>query len=222
MKALLRKENCQAPKNSLPGAKQSLVLSYIQHSLTVHSLKELEKALPSVASINSMQVKDYLQALTDDGKIRVEKIGSGNWYWSFLSEEKRVRANTLEKLKDEKEKLDSTIFELRARVTEATNRREEDGNGREELVTKHAKLTGEILLLNEELNGYKDSDPGELVRKREEIELNKEKAYRWTENLELLEGWLTKVTGGDRERVEEIKRLFYGDQYVEGEGLKEL
>lgn len=198
------------------------MLSYIQNSLTVHSLKELEKALPSVASINSMQVKEYLQALTDEGKIRVEKIGTGNWYWSFLSEERRARVNTLEKLKEEKEKLDCTIVELKARINEATNRREEDGNGREELVMMHARLTEEVLLLNEELNGYKDRDPGEVVRKKGETEQYKEKAYRWTENLELLEDWLSKVAGGDKERIEEIKRMFYGDQYVEGEGLKEL
>lgn len=198
------------------------MLSYIQSSLTAHSLKELEKALPSVASINSMQVKEYLQALTDEGKVRVEKIGSGNWYWSFLSEEKRGRLNTLRKLKDEKEKLDSAMVELRARVNEATNRREEDGNGREELITMQAQLTEQVLRLNEELNQYKDSDPDEVVRKKREIEQHKEKAYRWTENLELLEGWLMKVVGGDTERVEGIKRMFYGDQYIEGEGLKEL
>ena len=198
------------------------MLSYIQNSLTVHSLKDLEKALPSVASINSMQVKEYLQALTDEGKVRVEKIGSGNWYWSFLSEEKRARLDTLKKLKDEKEKLDSAIVELRARVNEATHRREEDGNGREELLTVQAQLTEQVLVLNEELNEYKDSDPDEVVRKKREIEQHKEKAYRWTDNLELLECWLMKVVGGDTERVEEIKRMFYGDQYVEGEGLKEL
>lgn len=198
------------------------MLSYIQNSLTVHSIKDLEKALPSVASINSMQVKDYLQALTDEGKVRVEKIGSGNWYWSFLSDEKRAQVNTMEKLKDEKKKLDGTIVELRARVNEASNEREEDGNGREELITTHTELAREVLLLNEELNGYKDSDPDQIVRKKREIEQFKEKAYRWTENVELLEGWLMKVVGGDRERVEGIKQMFYGDQYIEGEGLKEL
>lgn len=198
------------------------MLSYLQNSLTVHSLKDLEKALPSVASINSMQVKDYLQALTDEGKIRVEKIGSGNWYWSFLSEEKKARDSTLEKLKDEKEKLDATIVELRARVNEATNRREEDGHDKEELIMMHAKLTEDVRLLKEELSGYRDGDPGEIVRRRKEMEQHKEKAYRWTENLELLEGWLSKVIGGDKERIEGIKRTFYGDEYVEGEGLREL
>ncbi len=198
------------------------MLSYLQNSRTVHSLKDLEKALPSVASINSMQVKDYLQALTDEGKIRVEKIGSGNWYWSFLSEEKKARDNVIMKLKDEEEKLDSTINELRGRLSDATNRREEDGDGREELLVMHAKLTEEVNLLKEELNEYKDGDPGEVIRKKREVEQYKEKAYRWTENLELLEGWLGKVAGGDKERIEGIKRTFYGDEYVEGEGLREL
>lgn len=188
----------------------------------MHSFKELEKALPSVASINSMQVKEYLQALTDEGKIRVEKIGSGNWYWSFLGEEKKARDNVLEKLKDEKERIDAAITELRERVTDATERRDDDGDGREELVILHASLTEEVLLLKEELNGYKDGDPGEIVRKNKEIKRYKEKAILWTENLELLEGWLNKVVGGDKERIEGIKRTFYGEEYEEGEGLKEL
>ena len=182
----------------------------------------MEKALPSVASINSMQVKEYLQALTDEGKIRVEKIGSGNWYWSFLSEEKKARDNTIEKLNLEKESLDASIADLRARVNEATNRHNEDGSDRDDLLTVHAKLTEEVLLLKEELNGYKDGDPGEVVWKRNEMEAYKEKAYRWTENLEILEGWLHKVTGGDKERMEGIKRNFYGEEYVEGEGLREM
>lgn len=170
-----------------------------------------------------MQVKDYLQALTDEGKIRVEKIGSGNWYWSFLSEEKKARENTWQKLKGESETLDATIAELGTRLSEATtNRQKEDGDGREDLLILHASLTKEVLSLKEELSGYRDGDPGEVVRKRDEIEQYKERAYRWTENLELLDTWLSKVIGGDRERMEGIRRNFYGDEYVEGEGLKEL
>ena len=91
----------QAPKSLPPSAKQALVLSYLRDSLTAHTLKDLEKSLPSVATINGMQVKEYLQALSDDGKIHVEKIGSGNWYWSFASEETALRISELAKLKTE-------------------------------------------------------------------------------------------------------------------------
>ena len=41
-------------------------------------IKDLEKALPMIASINGMQVKDYLTAMTNENSIRMEKIGGGN------------------------------------------------------------------------------------------------------------------------------------------------
>jgi hypothetical protein len=66
-----------------------------------------------------MHVKDYLQVLADDNKIRVEKIGSGNWYWSFPSDEKRAKDAALEKAQDEFNKANSIVTELRAKVDEA-------------------------------------------------------------------------------------------------------
>jgi len=55
--------------------------------------------LPAAAGISGMQVKDYLTALVDENKIRVEKIGSGNWYWCFRGDEKRQKEVELEKWK---------------------------------------------------------------------------------------------------------------------------
>lgn len=169
-----------------------------------------------------MQVKEYLQALSDEGKIRVEKIGSGNWYWSFLSEEKKIRDTMLCALEKEKEKIDATNDELQARVNEATNKRDDGDDDREELVSLHAKLTEDLLVLKGKLNEYKDGDLEEYVKKKRDIKQCKEKAIRWTNNLELLEFWLDRVMGGDKEKLEGVKRSFYGDEYVEGEGLGEL
>jgi hypothetical protein len=73
-----------------------------------------------------MQVKDYLQALSDDNKIRVEKIGSGNWYWSFPSDEKKAKEAMLEKAQEESSKAIATLTELQAKVDEAGAAREED------------------------------------------------------------------------------------------------
>ena len=175
-----------------------------------------------MASINGMQVKEYLQALSDEGKIRVEKIGSGNWYWSFLSEEKKIRDDTLGKLKEEKMNIDATTLDLQGKLDEATDKRDDSEDGRKELATSHARLAEELTVLKEELNEYKDGDPEELIRKKKETKENEEKAHRWTDNLELLESWLEKALGGDKEKLEGLKRSVYGDEYVEGEGLKEL
>jgi hypothetical protein len=73
-----------------------------------------------------MQVKDYLQALSDDNKIRVEKIGSGNWYWSFPSDERKSREAALEKAQEEHDKAAAIAADLQAKVDQAGAAREED------------------------------------------------------------------------------------------------
>ena len=168
-----------------------------------------------------MQVKDYLQALQNEGKINVEKIGSGNWYWSFLSEEKKTRDDVLAKLQEEKEKLDSTVRDLEAKVEEAAAARggEDDRVG---LIAQREGLDEKVQRLKTELSKYENADPGEVDNKREETKLLMAKAEKWTDNIFVLEGWLSKVLGGDPEQMDRIRRECYGSEYVEGEGLPDL
>ena len=168
-----------------------------------------------------MQVKDYLQALSDEGKIHVEKIGSGNWYWSFLSEEKKSRDITMEGLKVEKAKLDATMADLESRMKEANDKRGEDA-GRAELVERKIVLDAEVAELKKELEGYKDGDPAEIEKRRKEVEGYKMAAERWTDNIMVLEMHLKSMMCGDSEALDGIKRQVYGNEYVEGEGLEEL
>ena len=214
----------QAPKSLPPAAKQALILTHLRASNTVFTLKELEKILPGVASINGMQVKDYVQALVDENQIRVEKIGSGNWYWSFLSDEKKAKENVLETLRTEKGKLDASKAELLAaiEVSKAGRGSDEDDGKRTEMVARYEALEAEVQGLQVELTGYGECDPVELARKREEIEEFKVKAERWTDNIYCLEEYLKEVTGGDREALERVRAECYGDEYVEGEGLREF
>lgn len=185
------------------------------------TLKELEKALPSVASINGMQVKEYIQALSDEGQLRVEKIGSGNWYWSFLSDEKRVRDGVLSTFMNEKARVIRNLEELRESVELAGKGREGEEGERVELLRLHEARKAEVEKLMVELEGYKDGDPEEVVRKRREVELSKVKAARWTDNIYCLEEYLKEIAGGDREVLESVRKMYYGDEYVEGEGLRE-
>ncbi|KAJ9663417.1 hypothetical protein H2201_005625 [Coniosporium apollinis] len=219
-----------APKSTPPAAKQALILTYFRTSGVAHSIKDLEKALPSVASINGMQVKDYLQALSDENKIRVEKIGSGNWYWSFASEEKAAKEAVLEKVKEERERAGKAVEELKRKVEDAQREREEDedmlmgeGEGREELQKKLRELEGEMGGLRGELAGYNENDPVEVERKRHRIAECGREAEKWTEQIQSMEGWFKDQVGGDREQLTGLKRNFYGDEFDEEEqGLKEL
>ena len=169
-----------------------------------------------------MQVKDYLQALSDEGKIRVEKIGSGNWYWSFLSEEKRNRDSTLGTLKDELTKVEGSLEELEEKVREASEKRGEDDEDRGGLVSAKLELEGEVGSLKKELEGYKDGDPGEVERRRQEIKSLQARAETWTDNIGILETYMLGLLGGNREGLDGLKREIYGEEYVEGEGLREM
>jgi len=177
-----------------------------------------------------MQVKDYLQALSDDNKIRVEKIGSGNWYWSFPSEEKIAKENAFNKATEERDKAAAAVEELQAKVDEAGAAREEDedmllgsGGNRKSLTLSYAGLTKELEGLQKELAAYSDNDPVELERKKQRTEQSKSDAERWTEQIQSMESWIKSRTGGDREQMLSMKRSWYGDEFdEENEGLREL
>ena len=196
--------------------------------MSVYTLKELEKSLQSVASINSMQVKDYLQALQDENLIRVEKIGSGNWYWCFMSDAKKSKENMVNTLRAEESKLMASIAETEKQIGQEMAKREEDdailednGMDRKALLDAHETLLKEMETLDKELACYSDNDPAEIQRKVEETKKTKDSAIKWTDNVEAMQSFLSNLVG-DRARVAETMQLTCGDEYVVGEGLKDL
>ncbi|EEH20607.2 hypothetical protein PABG_02838 [Paracoccidioides brasiliensis Pb03] len=217
-----------APSKSLtPAAKQQLILNHLRASRTCHTLKDLEKCLPAVASINGMQVKDYIQALTDDGKLHVEKIGSGNWYWAWAGEEQKEREKVKNSLVKELEKLEKVVLELEERktaaLTEIGNSGGDEEHERETLLARKAQGEAEVMRLKVEEESYLDGGAGGgIERKGADIKRWKVEAEMWTDNIYVLEEYLRKIAGGDRETVEAVKRECYGEEYVEGEGLREL
>lgn len=204
-------------------------MQWFRETKGVYSIKELEKSLPTVASISGMVVKDFIQALTDENLIRVEKIGSGNWYWSFPSEAKNLRENMLNKVKDEEGKLLAGIAEAEQQLEEEAVKRAEDeemldggGMDRSALLDARAALIQDNEALDDDLSLYSDNDPTEILRKMEETAKLKESAVRWTENIESLESLLLRLTSNDRSQVAQMMEQACGGEYVPGEGLKEL
>jgi len=166
----------------------------------VYTLKELEKILPGIGSINGMQVKDYLQALQDENMIRVEKIGSGNWYWSFKTDAKKQKERILNTLKAEESKLVISIANVERELEDEIAKRDEDdemldGNGmdRKTLLEAHETHLKEIEVLDRQLALYSENDPAEVLRKVEETRKLTEVAHTWTERIECLECFLAGI-----------------------------
>jgi hypothetical protein len=116
----------QAPKTPINPQKQATILAWFHKTALAYSIKDLEKLIPSVASINGMAVKDYLQSLQDDELISSEKIGSGNWYWSFPSEAKKIKEKSLAKAQGDFDRANATAAELQMKVDQAGDARTED------------------------------------------------------------------------------------------------
>jgi hypothetical protein len=203
-----------------------LIVSHLRSTRTCHTLKDLEKMLPSVASINGIQVKDYIQELTDEGMIRVEKIGSGNWYWCFSGDEKNERDRQLTQLRKDVGRVQASS--KRAEVDLAVRQKEKDKEGAseeewEEMMERKKVLETERNRLLAEWTAVSTTGEGKGVEQmREEMEESRQRALVWTDNIYVLEEYVRKLTGGDREVMQAVQRECYGDEYVEGEGLREL
>lgn len=59
-----------------------------------------------------MQIKVVLKALTDSSLVRSEKIGSGNYFWSFPSDSKVAAQAKVDKLEAAVEALQIEIDEI--------------------------------------------------------------------------------------------------------------
>ncbi|ODM23106.1 hypothetical protein SI65_00695 [Aspergillus cristatus] len=234
----------QPPKLS-KSAKQDLIVSHLRSTRTCHTLKDLEKMLPSVASINGMQVKEYIQMLTDENLIRVEKIGSGNWYWCFGSDEKKARETRLSQLQKEVEKAQASYDEMRSCLAKQLAKRKAEANGgggeadgdgdgdgnnedeRDTLQYQKGELEKEVQQLQAQWNAIMSLSTGDGERKsvqekKAELGTLRQTVQEWTDNIYILEEYLGKLAGGDREIIAAVQQECYGEEYVEGEGLREI
>ncbi|KAL8814627.1 MAG: hypothetical protein Q9223_006168 [Gallowayella weberi] len=129
--------------------------------------------------------------------------------------------NILSGLQMEKVMIDASIVDLQNSIDKAT----ELGlvnNASAELVALQKILQADVMTLKDDLECYKDIDPLETDKKRKATAVMRKKAELWTNNVELLEGWLGRALGAEPAQLDLLRREFYGSEYLDGEGLKGL
>jgi hypothetical protein len=178
-----------------------------------------------------MSVKDYIQAMTDENLIRVEKIGSGNWYWSFMTDEKLKKEQALTKAESEKAKAQTIVEDLQTKVEEAAAAREEDeeemlmepGMNRKSMTKVHGELSKQLDTLRMELATYSDNDPVEVERRKARIVEEMRGVDMLTDSICSMEGWFKRQMGGDKVQFLSMKQSWYGEEYDgEAGGLREI
>lgn len=164
----------------------------------------------------------------------MEKIGSVNWYWNFPSDERRERENAKEKLVRDSERLTKITEQLEAEIREREASLEDDNGGddpaiiaakaaeRENLTSQRSALGAEVKALEAKKNALESSGAAGIKEKTGDIATWKADTVMWTDNIYIMEQYLSTITCGDRDLIESVKRQCYGNEYVEGEGLREL
>ena len=175
-------------------------------------------------------VKDFLKDLIDEGKIKCEKIGSGNWYWCFPSDEQAVLKSKIE----EKTKLEETVTKNEAEIEALKEAIEEIKKRKEEcesdaayitLLSKVTSIDSEVKSLKYQKHNLEQAVSGDangFEDMTKNLAIFKHEAEMWTDNIYILEAYLRDKLAVDRESMVAMQREYYGDEFVEGEGLREV
>ncbi|KAI1301459.1 Meiotic nuclear division protein 1 -like protein [Halotydeus destructor] len=157
----------------------------------VFQLKEVEKIGSKSKGLNSMQIKEILQSLVDDNMVECEKIGTSNYYWSFPSKAilaKKQKSEELTKsLESAKQKLSKVEKELKSFESV-----KDDLELKKKELERLKTLTETNTQLKKELAQYKHCDPEETEKKKDEIDVAKEAANRWTDAVINTKTWCQK------------------------------
>ncbi len=138
-----------------------------------------------------------------------------------FSDTSNDQSASLAKLQLEKIIVDSSVQNLEARIgmlsRPGVNKKTIDM-----LVALRETLQEDVAVLRRNAQAYKDVDPHCLKMTAEEIEGLRREAERWTDNIDVLEAWLSKTHGFHAEQLDQLQRELYGSEYTEGVGLKEM
>ena len=170
--------------------KQERILSIYTESQSVFNLKEIEK-LGTQKGVVTQTIKDVNQMLIDDGKIDTDKIGAGNFYWSFASKQSQQLEGQLADAQSKVDRKRAELDQLQQQIIEARALRKPTPQRAADIATlsqhKKRKTDAEARLLV-----LRDSDPAVVEALHAKVGLCVEGANRWTDNIWCLKDYCTK------------------------------
>ncbi|KAL8729462.1 MAG: hypothetical protein Q9166_004710 [cf. Caloplaca sp. 2 TL-2023] len=206
---------------SSPFAIHTPIRNSPQASEDVDGGTEIGDVLPAVTPTNCWHGEGWHRIAQHQRKIKRKLIYDTRGKQIHPDETRNGKDDMIFKLQTEKLMIDASVLDLQNAIDKAMDLRLADTTSTE-LVTLQQTLQGDVTALKNHIESYKHVDPWEMEKRGQETALMKAKAARWTNNIELLEGWLDKAFGGDRHQLDSIRRECYGAEYIDGEDLKEL
>ncbi|ETV88933.1 hypothetical protein H257_00373 [Aphanomyces astaci] len=193
--------------------KRERILKIYHDNLEVYNLKEVEK-LGSKAGVVLQTIKDVNQALVDDNLVDTEKIGSGNYFWSFPSKVAQQRKRKLEDLEAKRSDLKGKIESTKQAVAAQKSLRT-DSDDRVVKLERLALLKSQIEEANRRMHVLSENDPDVLKKLASKVKVAKEGVDRWTDNVFNLKSWIIRKNSCSSAEVEKWLEIKDDFDYVE-------
>ncbi|DAZ93683.1 TPA: hypothetical protein N0F65_008191, partial [Lagenidium giganteum] len=173
--------------------KRERILKIYHENKEVYNIKEIEK-IGSKAGVVLQTIKDVNQALVDDALVDFDKIGSGNYFWSFPSKVSQQRKRKLEDLQGRKATLEGKLKHVKATIDAQKNQRTESEE-RVEKLKRMNELQSNVNDMKTRIQHLAENDPEVLEKLDKQVKTAKEGADRWTDNIFTLRSWIVQKRG---------------------------
>ncbi|CEG39552.1 Protein involved in meiotic recombination/predicted coiled-coil protein [Plasmopara halstedii] len=193
--------------------KRERILRIYHESKEVFNLKEVEK-LGSKAGVVLQTVKDVNQALVDDALVDCDKIGSGNYFWSFPSKLSQSRKRKLSELEQCRQARQEKLDRVKEKIEEQQALRS-DSDERIQKLKRLEELKVKVESLRNTMQHLAENDPAILEDLECKVGIAKEGADRWTDNVFTLKSWVVKKRGVEGKEVNKWLEIQDDFDYVE-------
>ncbi|ETL38725.1 hypothetical protein, variant [Phytophthora nicotianae INRA-310] len=193
--------------------KRERILRIYHESKEVFNLKEVEK-LGSKAGVVLQTVKDVNQALVDDALVDCDKIGSGNYFWSFPSKLSQSRKRKLSELEQRRHTAQEKLAKVQQNIEEQKSLRS-DSDERVQKLRRLEEQKAKVNGLRTKVQHLAENDPAILEELERKVRMAKEGSDRWTDNVYTLKSWVVKKRGVEGKEVDKWLGIKDDFDYVE-------
>ncbi|SBT80321.1 meiotic nuclear division protein 1, putative [Plasmodium malariae] len=191
--------------------KKLILYDIMLESESFFILKELEALAPK-KGIRSIFVKDLLQQLVDDNKVKSEKVGSQNVFWVLKTEESSNLQNKHQELIEKKEEYEDIIKKEKEGYEELVNTLKISDDELRSKLKEVKKLTDQLDHKKKELENLKKTDIKEIEKMKAQNKCAVESIQRWNNNIFIVKQWIQNRTDRPEEIVDRllgIKDIFH-------------
>ncbi|KAI5189111.1 hypothetical protein NEMIN01_0277 [Nematocida minor] len=165
------------------------VLSLMQEKDDIFGLKDLEKVCQKEKGVIPQSIKEVIDILVSENKVKEKKVGASRFYWSFRSDIKINKENRHEKLSAENKKLKEQKEALLEEIDVLEKNRSTlpDREDKIKILVEHRKKQKELETVTKQME---ENDPSKLLAIGEEIDAVTKSLTEWADAFNILQSYV--------------------------------